>query len=215
MNVFFRISSLLITAVVLTSTVGAQTATRNHKVLYVERTINAPAERVWQALAGDYGEISNFSPSIFTSSYENGSLQGAEGAERICAFNASGSRWTHEQIRSFDPENMTMSNVVLEAGKFPLDTENAFAIYQVRDNGDGTSTASYEFHFRTKPAFMAGLAKGSFKRLLNETLIGLEHYLTTGEIVNGKSDNWRAVRRAYKDRGAYRDFVFHWEAVKV
>lgn len=181
----------------------AQNMAKSTKTVYVERLIHAPAERVWQALVGDYGEISHFAPSIYASNYEAGSLKGEIGAERKCYFNEKGDRWSHETIQALDNQAMEMKNVVLNASKFPLDTDNSFAMYRVRDNGDGTSTASYEFTYRAKPGFMTGLVKGQFKKQLNETLIGLEHYVTTGEKVNATTGNWKDVKASFKDTGAY------------
>ena len=176
----------------------AQSMSKKYKTVNVERVINAPADRVWEAMVLDYGEISNFAPSIYASSYERGSLKGDLGAERKCEFNKKGTRWTHERIGDIDHENMEMRNTIIDAGKFPLDMDNSQAFYRVKDNGDGTSTASYEFQFRAKPAFMGGIMKGRFKKLLGDTLIGLDHYVTTGEIVNATTGNWKEVKKKYK-----------------
>lgn len=178
--------------------IQAQSMDKPYKTLKVERIIEAPAARVWQAMVLDYGEISNFAPSIYTSNYEKGSLKGELGAERKCSFNKNGSRWTHESIKEIDNEKMTMKNIIVDAAKFPLDKDNSYAVYSVKDNGNGTSTAAYEFNFRTKPAFMAGLAKGKFKKLLSETLLGLDHYVTTGEVVNATTGNWKTIKKKYK-----------------
>ena len=181
----------------------AQSMSKSYKTVYVERTIKAPADQVWEALVGDYGKMANFSPAVYASNYENGSLKGVKGAERKCHFNANGTRWSHEQIKEVDHEKMVMKNIILDAAKFPLDLDNSFAYYRVKDNGDGTSTASYEFMYRTKPAFMTGLVKGAFKKQLNETLLGLDHYLTTGEIVNATKDNWQGIKKKHKAKGTY------------
>lgn len=176
----------------------AQSMTKSYKTIKVEREINAPADKVWQAMVLDYGEISNFAPSIYASNYEKGSLKGEVGAQRKCSFNEKGSRWTQEQIKELDAENKRMKNIILDAAKFPLDKDNSYAIYQVKDQGDGTSTASYEFNYRTKPAFMGGMVKGKFRKLLTETLMGLDHYVTTGEIVNANTGNWKTIKKKYQ-----------------
>ena len=184
----------------------AQSMSKPYRTLHVERHIAAPAETVWNALVLDYGKISDFSPFIYSSNYESGSLSGVVGAERRCSFNDKGTRWAHERIAEIDSEARTMKNVVLDAGKFPIDPDNSYAVYSVRDNGDGTSTAGYTFHFRTTPAFMGGMMKGAFVKSLNETLIGLEHHLTTGERVTGGSDNAKTMVKTYKKNGQYRAY---------
>ncbi len=213
-----RIYSTLILAIIallaFSTSLSAQSMADDYRKMVVRRTIKAPADRVWQALVGDYGEISNFSPFIYASNYENGSLRGTEGAERKCMFNAKGTQWSHERIVMLDNENMRMKNLIIDAQKFPLNLDNSYAIYSVTDNGDGTSTAGYEFNFRTKPAFMGGLAKGAFKKSLNETLIGLEHYLLTDERVTGGSDNAKSVLKAYKADDRYDNFMYSLEKME-
>lgn len=179
-----------------------------YRTIVVERQIALPAEQVWNALVMDYGQISNYSPLVYASDYVDGSLKGEVGAQRTCAFNASGNRWAKETIAELDHERMRMKNIMVEAHKFPLNTDNSYAIYYVKDNGDGTSTAGYEFNFRAKPAFMGFMMARQFKKGLNETLIGLEHFLTTGERVTGGSDSVDIVMKAYKSDGRYDDYVY-------
>ncbi|MEL7163693.1 MAG: SRPBCC family protein [Bacteroidota bacterium] len=208
-----RYFTLLIVLLVTSFSLSAQRMADDYRKMVVMRTIQAPADRVWQALVGDYGEIAHFSPFIYASDYENGSLKGTEGAERKCMFNAKGTRWSHERIVLLDNENRRMKNVIIDAQKFPLNLDNSYAIYSVIDNGDGTCTAGYEFNFRTKPAFLGGMVVGSFKKSLNETLIGLEHYLLTQERVTGGSDNAKAVLKAYKADDRYN--AFRYELTKM
>ncbi|GAA4271231.1 hypothetical protein GCM10022258_05240 [Aquimarina gracilis] len=175
----------------------AQSMSKRYRTLKVETQINAPANKVWRAMVLDYGEIANFSPYIYASDYISGSLKGEKGAERKCSFNRKGSRWTHERIVEIDNQNMVMRNIVIDAQKFPLDMDNSQAYYRVKDNGDGTSTASYEFQFRTKPAFMGAIAKGSFRKTLAGTLVGLKHYIETGEKVNATNDKYKEIKEKY------------------
>ena len=189
---------LLAAGLVTAPAARAQSMSKPYKTVTAERVIDAPPGRVWEAMVGDYGEIANFSPYIYASTYENGSLEGTLGAERKCHFNAQGTRWSHERIAEIDPESMTMKNVIVDAAKFPLNLDNSYALYQVRDNGDGTSTASYTFHYRTTPGFMTGLVKGNFQKTLDGTLIGLEHYVETGERVNATTGNFAAIEKLAK-----------------
>ncbi|RKN82547.1 SRPBCC family protein [Ulvibacterium marinum] len=175
----------------------AQSMEKNYKTVHVEMKINAPAERVWEAMVLDYGEISNFSPYIHTSEYTNGSLKGEVGAERKCNFNEKGSQWSHERIGDIDSKNMVMRNVVIDGAKLPLNFDNSQAFYRVKDNGDGTATASYEFQFRTKPAFLGVIAKGGFKKQMSGTLVGLKHYVETGERVTAGNEVYKRIKKDY------------------
>lgn len=183
-----------------TLSVTAQSMSKKYRSLKVAIKIDAPPERVWKAMVEDYGEISNFSPYIYSSNYEKGSLNGTLGAERKCMFNEKGTRWSHEKIAEIDSKNRVMRNIIIDAAKFPLDMDNSQAYYTVKDNGDGTTTAGYEFQFRTKPAFMGGLAKGSFKKTLAGTLIGLKHYVETGEIVRAGNGKYKEIKDKYTDQ---------------
>ncbi|MEM8508032.1 MAG: SRPBCC family protein [Bacteroidota bacterium] len=176
---------------------NAQSMEKKFRTVKVELKINAPAERVWEAMVEDYGEISNFSPYIYTSEYTNGSLKGEVGATRKCNFNEKGTQWSHERIAEIDKANMVMRNVVFDGGKLPLNFDNSQAFYRVKDNGDGTSTASYEFQFRTKPSFLGAIAKGGFKKQMSGTLVGLKHYIETGERVTGSNDVYKRIKKDY------------------
>ncbi len=182
---------------IFSTSMFAQSMSKKYRTLKVETKINAPAEKVWEAMVLDYGEIANFSPYIYASGYISGSLKGEKGAKRKCSFNEKGSRWTHERIEEIDNENMVMRNIVIDAEKFPLDMDNSQAFYRVKDNRDGTATASYEFQFRTKPAFMGAIAKGSFRKTLAGTLVGLKHYLETGEKVNAENGKYKEIKKKY------------------
>ncbi len=176
----------------------AQSMDKKYKSIAVEININAPAEKVWKAMVTDYGAISNWSPYIYAANYENGSLSGVKGAERKCNLNANGSRWVHEQIAAIDERKMEMRNIILDGAKFPLDSDNTQAYYRVKDNGNGTSTASYLMQFRGKPAVMTGMMKGSFKKTLANNLKGLKHYVETGEQVTPFNKKIKDIKGQYK-----------------
>ena len=174
-----------------------QSMKKKYRTVKTTLKINAPAEKVWEAMVLDYGNIGNFSPYIYTSNYINGSLKGEIGAQRKCSFNKKGNRWVHEKIVAIDHKNMVMTNVPFDGKKLPLNFDNSRAFYTVVDNGDGTSTAGYEFQYRTKPAFMGAFVKGNFKKQLAGTLVGLKHHVETGEIVNAKNKKYKEIKKRH------------------
>ena len=191
-------TKMLSVALLLIGTIAvAQKMDKKYKSIEVEIEINAPAEKVWKAMVKDYGAISNWSPYIYAANYENGSLEGVEGAERKCDLNENGSRWVHERIASIDDRKMEMRNIILDGAKFPLDKENTQAYYRVKDNGNGTSKASYLMEFRGKPAIMTGMMKGSFKKSLENNLKGLKHYVETGEEVTPANERIKDIKDLY------------------
>ncbi len=194
-----KLTVLLFSCLMIAVPFYGQQMSKKYRTVKVKMKINAPAERVWQAMVVDYGEIGNFSPYIYSSSYENGSLKGVVGAERKCDFNEKGTRWVHEKIVAIDEENKVMRNSIIDGGKVPLNFDNSQAFYRVKDHGDGTCTAYYEFQFRTKPAFLGGLAKGGFKKQLGGTLVGLKHYVETGEKVTGGNNKYKSIKRQYPE----------------
>lgn len=184
----------------LTFSATAQSMEKNYRTVKVELKIDAPAEKVWQAMVIDYGNIGNFSPYIYSSNYLAGSLKGEKGAQRKCSFNDKGTQWVQERIADIDTKNRVMRNVPFAGAKLPLNFDNSQAFYTVRDNGDGTSTAGYQFDFRTKPAFMGLLAKGGFKKQLAGTLIGLKHYVETGEKVTPMNEKYDDIKDTYENQ---------------
>ena len=173
----------------------AQKMDKKVKTLLVKRTLPFSAEKVWSTVAEDYGNIANMHPKIVSSKYEAGSLKGALGAQRFCSFNEKNSRVLHEKIVGWDPENMTLINRVVQSKKFPVDTENTRAIYKVTPLDNNQSEFSIYMEYRTKPALMGGMMKGSFRKLLSDYMISVEHHLATGEAVTAA--NFKDIRKQY------------------
>lgn len=164
----------------------------------VSHIINAPVADVWAVVGEDYGAIAHSHPKIISSDYINGSLNAGEGAERVCNFNESGSRYLHERQVNYDPANYTFRNQVIRAGKFPVNPEYTFAIYKVEAIDETTSRFTFDMEYRTKPAFMGAMMRGSFKKLIADYALAIEHHILTGEKVN--QDNFKQVRRQYSAR---------------
>lgn len=192
MKMTIRISLLAVCLLFLTLAAKAQKKVKRFTVTHI---IKAPADKVWNVVGEDYGAIANSHPKIVNSEYESGTLKAGEGAERICYFNEKGSRYLKEKQVNYDPENYTFKNQVYSAGKFPVNPDYTFAIYKVEKIDDYTSRFVFEMTYRTKPAFLGGMMKGNFKKLIKDYAISVEHYVKTGEPVNKK--NFKSIKKQY------------------
>lgn len=190
MKSFLKISLLFSLTVLGFSFLHAQEKVQKFTVSHV---INAPAAKVWSVVGEDYGAIANSHPKIVSSNYINGSLQAGEGAERVCNFNESGTKYLKEKQVNYDPANYTFTNQVYQAGKFPVDPEYTFAVYRVEPIDENSSRFVFEMTYRTVPAMMGGLMKANFKSLMADYAVAIEHHVNTGENVN--KDNFKQVKR--------------------
>lgn len=162
----------------------------------VSRVIPASAEEVWKVVGEDLGAIANSHPKIISSNYLEGSLASGEGAERVCHFNEKATKYTHEKQIAYDPENFTFKARVFHAEGLPLDTDYSIATYRVIPVDDQTSKLVFSMDYRTKPAFLGGLAKGNFKKTLSDYLLSVEHHVKTGETVN--KETFKKIKKQYK-----------------
>lgn len=183
---------LMILMLLGTETISAQKKVKTFEVVHV---INASADQVWAVVGEDYGAIANSHPKIVSSNYTNGSLQPGEGAERVCNFNEKGTRYLHEKQVEYDPENYTFKNQVIKAGKFPVNPAYTYGVYKVEPIDEHTSRFVFNMTYRTKPAFLGGMMKGRFKKLIRDYAIAIEHHVKTGEAVN--KGNFKSVKKLY------------------
>ena len=176
---------------------SAQAQNNEKKVqqFLISKESNVPADQVWAIVGEDYGAIANSHPQIVYSEYLGGTLHAGEGAERLCNFNDKGTKYLKEVMKDYDPDHMTFVNQVTHAGKFPMDPELTRATYKVEDLGDGKSRLSFDMQYRTKPAIMGSMAKGKFKKLIEDYFIAVEHHAKTGEKVN--KDNFKEIKKRY------------------
>ena len=174
----------------------AQSMEKKYRVVEVSRTMSHSPQALWQAVAGDYGNIANSHPQIVSSEYQSGSLKGELGAERKCNFDGDNKSWTHERIVGWDEANMVMTNAVITSDNYPLDADNSRAIYSVIPTADGGSTFNLRFEFRTDPAFMGPMVQGKFETLLEQYMVAVDHYLSTGEAVT--MENFAEIEKMYQ-----------------
>ena len=192
-----KVAFTLVTMTLFSQGVFGQEKQKKTHHFVISEIINAPAKEVWKVVGEDYGAIAYSHPKIVTSNYVNGSLEAGEGAERVCNFNESGTKFLKEKMVDYDPENYTFKNVLYQAGNFPVDADYTYAVYKVQAIDDKTSRFTFDMTFRTKPAFMGLMAKGSFKKLIADYAIAIDHYVNTGEKVT--KENFGAVKKKHKN----------------
>lgn len=190
-------STLKILSIIVIGLLAANASAQKKKAksFVVSKVIPASAEEVWAVVGEDYGRIAHSHPRIMSSEYINGSLAAGEGAERVCNFNEKGTQFLKEKMINYSPETMSFTNTIFQAGKFPVDPEYTQAIYKVEDVGDGMAKLTFDMQYRTKPAFMGGMMKNNFKKLINDYFIAIEHHIKTGEKVT--RDNFKAIKKQY------------------
>ncbi len=189
------IAVLGMAATLLSFAPPAKEKTKKLSTFNVKRVLPFSADKVWQAVAEDYGAIANMHPKIVSSSYIGGSLKGGEGVERICHFNEKGTQYLKEKMLDYNPGQMQFTNQVFQAGKFPLDPEVTRAVYTVKVLSDNSCELSFNMQYRTKPAMMGGMMRGKFRGLINDYLLSIEHHLATGEKVT--KENFKRIKKQY------------------
>lgn len=190
MKTIITLSLTVAAILMLTLNSFAQKKTQGFKVSHV---INAPIDQVWKVIGEDYGSVAYSHPKIISSEYINGSLKSGEGAERVCNFKEDGSQYLHERQVNYDPANYTFVNQVFRAGKFPVVPESTFAIYKLEKIDANSCRFVFDMTYRTSPAMMGGIMKGSFKKLIADYAIAIDHHIATGEKVT--KENFKEIKK--------------------
>ncbi|OHX67874.1 SRPBCC family protein [Flammeovirga pacifica] len=187
--------SIFFALAVLTSFI---TLGQNKKTQHVEvsRIIKAPASAVWKVVGEEFGDIHKSHPFVVDSKYTKDDVsEGCEGAERVCSLTLDGKKYVKEKQVNYDPENMNFKVQIIHIQGLPLVPEYSYGVYQVDKVDAETSKLVFTFDYRTKPAFMGSLAKGKFKKQLSDYMLAVDHYVTTGEEVNG--ENFKDIKQKY------------------
>ena len=154
-------------------------------------TIDAPSDRVWDAL-GDFGGIDRWSPSINHSSAGDGPQRGV-GAERACEVKGifpnvveRTTQWGEGHGYSFEIEGAPM-------------LKQATSTWSLEAEGDRTTvTARVDYRTSMGPigALMgATIMKRMMSRILADSLAGLKHHVETGEVVGDRVPAKQASQR--------------------
>lgn len=161
----------------------------------IEKEYDIPAEKIWDVIAGEFGDIAYSHPKIVKSSYIGSSYRAEVGAERISNFNAEGTKYLKERITSYDEDDMTFTNALYQAKSFPLNTDHTEATYKVEDLGNGRSKLVIDMQFKTVPAFVGAMVKDKFKNSMRDYMIAIQHHASTGERVTQK--NFKRIKKQY------------------
>lgn len=150
----------------------------------VNKTIDVPAQDVWEAL-DDFGGIYRFHPLIETSPIVNDVPRG-EGAKRECTFYSGGS--IKERITDYEP-GRSYTVDIYDNGPFPL--KQSVSTITIEHAGSGRTDVDWKLDFEPKygPAgdLMAyTVMKRQFRSILDSLIDSLEEYLRTGKLVGGK-----------------------------
>ena len=159
----------------------------------VTRQIQAPASRVWEVLA-DFGKIHRFHPHLDASPIVGPRDRGL-GARRCCEFD-DGTKIDEEVISWHEGEGYT---VRITGKRLPFNW--AEAGLSVEKAEDGTSHAHMSLDYRMRFGWLGGLLNALFlryrlKSMFGEVIAGLDHYVTTGEIVSASATGHRKAQAA-------------------
>ena len=167
---------------------------KNMRVIHVERTLPFPIDTVWKDIFLPFGDAHKFNPNITESGYLGETKKAVIGAERFMRNTDGGI--VHERIVEIDQQTKSMRFKIFEAKDVPIDTAVTFGSSRLVDLGNGKTLFKIELQYRTSPKILAVFAHGSIKKDLENMTIGIEHYLTTYEVVT--LDNFERIAKLYE-----------------
>lgn len=144
--------------------------------------INAPKQKVWEALA-DFGNVKYLSPNIIKS-YLTSDQESGVGATRHCEFASMGAQ-VEERIVAWD-EGETLKIDIYRSKNMPMIT-GMEAEFQVSEEGDSTVvTGTFEYGMTN---IIGNILNSVTMKKMNQKawiqfLAGIKHHLETSENVN-------------------------------
>ncbi len=170
----------------------------NPRTLQTEVIVNAPRERVWDALFTRFGEAYRYNPSLDSSHFVKGETGGV-GCERQCALDAKTS--VVEQITRADVMRSFSVNII--GGNMPM-VNSMIVDLELKDLQPGRTKVMLKARYTSKPAFVGGMMKGMMRAKFTDMLIGLKYYLETGQEVSKKT--YKGISRSYRRRSPEQSF---------
>lgn len=163
---------------------------KNSKIITTNITVNASREKVWDILYTKFGDVVLYNPSLVGSHFTT-KTSGEVGCERECRLDAK--TFIRERITKADQLNTFTIDIT--GGNMPM-VKTMQVDVELSAAPDKGTTVTILANISTKPAFMAALMKGMFKKKLSDMLIGLKYYIETGKPVSKKT--FSPVFKSYK-----------------
>ena len=148
-----------------------------------KRTINAPAEDVWQSL-DDYGGIAKWNENLAGSRVLPGSAATGLGAKRQCDLKADGSQYLRETINVYEPGRKL--GLVIDDTTMPM--KGATCLFEVRPLGPNRSEIVFSMDFKPPMGILGQLMLPMMKPMLRgkmaKALEGNDAYVTRGTMAH-------------------------------
>ncbi len=168
----------------------------NTRSFSIERVISVSADKVWNIVGENYADIAKSHPKLSSSHYvENTPLSG-EGCERVCNLSEKGDKFTREKIVNYNTSDYSFTAEILEAGGLPLVSNSSYMYYDVDTIDAESCRITLRMVFATDPAFLGAIAKGKFKKNIEDYALAIEHHALTGEDVD--PENFKQIKLKYK-----------------
>lgn len=193
-----QISSVLFLSILLASCAKNITTFQGEKVriISVERELPFPAERIWEKIFLDYGGAYKFNPGVVKSDYVGEYKSAKVGAKRYMQQDIDGKKIVYEQIEKIDPASMLMLFKIYDAKGVPINNQVTYGQSELVSIDSNRTLFKVNFYYRTKPKFLATFANSSLEKDFNNMLIGIEHHLTTGELIT--RENFKEIAGRYR-----------------
>ncbi len=190
-----NIVTIILASVALLATTAAlgQSKSKKLQTFEVQDTIAANIDSVWSIMVENFGDPAAYTPNLYHSHSLTDTTEIREGSQRFCALNEKGSKFLKEEIEFMDKENYYFRVKINEISQ-PLNTDLSRVNIYLIELSPNSTIVRIQMSYRTKPAFVGGLAKGKFKSIFKDLLIGLNHYAQTGERVNASIGNFKKIK---------------------
>jgi uncharacterized protein YndB with AHSA1/START domain len=150
-------------------------------VITVSRTVPHSSSRVW-ALLADFGGVHRFSGGVEASPINSGKPDTGVGAERNCTLYDG--NHIQERVTEFLPEE----RLALEVFDTSMPIKTAGAAFDLAPASGGQTSVSMTMNYVVKYGPLgivmdALLMKRAMTASLDRLLAGLDHHLTSGEVI--------------------------------